>query len=57
MQPLMAEIGDRVDRSRTRLFGWLAPDQILIVLDVSAAHIYLTRPFVLSWGCFGTPTG
>lgn len=44
-----AELGDRVDWSRVHFTGKLPYDQYLKVLQVSAAHVYLTYPFVLSW--------
>lgn len=43
------ELGDRVDWSRVSFVGKLAYADYLKVLQVSAAHIYLTYPFVLSW--------
>jgi len=43
------ELGDRVDWSRVSFVGKLAYADYLKVLQVSAAHVYLTYPFVLSW--------
>ncbi|RQP23373.1 glycosyltransferase family 4 protein [Piscinibacter terrae] len=39
----------KVDPSRTHFVGKLPYDQYRKVLQVSAAHVYLTYPFVLSW--------
>ena len=44
-----AEVQDRVDWSKVYFVGKLAYADYLRVLQVSAAHIYLTYPFVLSW--------
>jgi glycosyltransferase involved in cell wall biosynthesis len=38
-----------LDLSRLHFTGWLAYDEYLQVLQASSAHVYLTRPFVLSW--------
>ena len=38
-----------LDLSRVHFVGLLPFDQYLAVLQASSAHIYLTRPFVLSW--------
>jgi len=48
-QQLMAEIGGSIDRSRVHFFGYLPPEALRAVLHISAAHVYLTRPFVMSW--------
>jgi glycosyltransferase involved in cell wall biosynthesis len=44
---VMAEAG--IDRTRTHFAGRLPYDVYRRVLQVSAAHVYLTVPFVLSW--------
>jgi glycosyltransferase involved in cell wall biosynthesis len=38
-----------VDWSRVHMVGRLPYDQLVRVLQVSSAHLYLTYPFVLSW--------
>ncbi|MBH8553695.1 glycosyltransferase [Nostocaceae cyanobacterium CENA357] len=38
-----------LDLSRVHFTGWLPYEEYLQVLQASAAHVYLTRPFVLSW--------
>lgn len=38
-----------LDRSRIHFIGTLAYEELVKMLQVSAAHIYLTYPFVLSW--------
>jgi len=37
------------DMSRLHFVGYLPYDEMLKVLQISSAHIYLTVPFVLSW--------
>jgi glycosyltransferase involved in cell wall biosynthesis len=49
-QHMLAELGGRLDLSRVHFVGWLPYAQYLAVLQVSSAHVYLTYPFVLSWG-------
>lgn len=44
-----AELGERVDWSRVHFLGKLPYAHYVKVLQVSAAHVYLTYPFVLSW--------
>lgn len=38
-----------LDRSRIHFVGTLAYEELVKMLQVSAAHLYLTYPFVLSW--------
>lgn len=38
-----------LDMSRFHYLGYLQQDELLKVMQVSSAHIYLTVPFVLSW--------
>lgn len=45
----LAEVHDRLDMSRVHLVGKVAYPTYLNLLQVSAAHVYLTYPFVLSW--------
>ena len=49
LQRYCAEIKDKVDWSKVFFVGKLSYLDYLNVLQVSAAHIYLTYPFVLSW--------
>jgi glycosyltransferase involved in cell wall biosynthesis len=39
----------KVDASRTHFLGRVPRETFIRVLQVSAAHVYLTYPFVLSW--------
>ena len=43
------EVAGRIDLSRVHFTGRLPRDRYLSALHVSAAHVYLTYPFVLSW--------
>ena len=47
---MLGELRDRLDLSRVHFVGWLPYAQYLAVLQISAAHVYMTYPFVLSWG-------
>jgi glycosyltransferase involved in cell wall biosynthesis len=47
---MLAEIGP-LDPARVHLLGRLDYRRYLSLLQVSAAHVYLTVPFVLSWSC------
>jgi glycosyltransferase involved in cell wall biosynthesis len=38
-----------LDLSRVHFTGWLPYSEYLQVLQASSVHVYLTRPFVLSW--------
>ncbi len=43
------ELGDMVDWSRVHFLGMLDRKLYLAMLKLSACHIYLTTPFILSW--------
>ena len=43
------EVKSQVDADRVHFLGRLDYDRYLEILQVSAAHVYLTYPFVLSW--------
>ena len=45
----LAQAGTPLDTSRVHFVGKLPHAEYLKVLQVSAAHVYLTYPFVLSW--------
>ena len=44
-----AEVSDEVARGRVHFLDHVPYDAYLSALQVSAAHVYLTYPFVLSW--------
>ena len=46
---LRQELGDQLDWSRIHCVGTVAHTTLRQIYRVSAAHIYLTYPFVLSW--------
>jgi glycosyltransferase involved in cell wall biosynthesis len=46
---LMNELGGALDVSRVHFVGRLAYQDYVRLLQISAAHVYLTYPFVLSW--------
>lgn len=48
-QELLDEVGAGLDLSRVHFTGKLPYDTYRRVLQVSAVHVYLTYPFVLSW--------
>lgn len=48
---LMAEVGDDLPRENVHFLGWVNHADYLKVLQVSAVHVYMTYPFVLSWSC------
>ena len=46
---LIKELGDAIDYSRVLMPGQVPYADYLRLLQISAAHVYLTYPFVLSW--------
>jgi glycosyltransferase involved in cell wall biosynthesis len=46
---MLQELGSDLDLSRVHFTGTLEYSAYLNLLQVSAAHVYLTYPFVLSW--------
>ncbi len=49
VQVMLDELGAGIDRSRVHFLGRIPYDRHLALLAVSAVHVYLTYPFVLSW--------
>ena len=49
-QQLLTELDGQFDLSRVHFLGRLNYPQYLAMLRISSVHIYLTYPFVLSWG-------
>lgn len=50
-QHFLEEVAGQLDLSRVHFVGPLPYDDLVRLLQVSAAHVYLTYPFVLSWSC------
>jgi glycosyltransferase involved in cell wall biosynthesis len=50
-QVLLAEVGAQLPMDRVHFLGGLSYEDYLRVIQVSACHVYLTYPFVLSWSC------
>ena len=50
-QVMLAEVGAQLPMDRVHFLGGLPYHDYLRVLQVSACHVYLTYPFVLSWSC------
>ncbi|WP_298933732.1 glycosyltransferase [uncultured Ramlibacter sp.] len=50
-QAMLKEVGGRLPLERVHFLGRLKYADYLRVLQVSACHVYLTYPFVLSWSC------
>lgn len=48
-EAMMAEVGGKLDLSRVHFLGQVPKPAFLKALQVSACHVYLTYPFVLSW--------
>jgi glycosyltransferase involved in cell wall biosynthesis len=50
-QIFLDEVADKIDASRVFFLGKIPYRDYLKLLQVSACHVYLTYPFVLSWSC------
>lgn len=48
-QQMLSELGPDLDLERIHFLGRVKYNIFLRILQLSAAHIYLTVPFVLSW--------
>jgi glycosyltransferase involved in cell wall biosynthesis len=48
-EAMLGELGDAIDLRRVHFLGAIPFAQHLTILQLSAAHVYLTYPFVLSW--------
>ena len=46
---ILREVAGDLDMSRVHFLGRVTHDALLKLLQISAAHVYLTYPFVLSW--------
>lgn len=46
---MLAEVGGRLDLKRVHFVGRVPYASLVRLLQVSAAHVYLTYPFVLGW--------
>ena len=50
-QIFLDEVAGELDLDRVIFLGKVSPRDYLKILQVSACHVYLTYPFVLSWSC------
>ena len=48
-EKLLAEVGGELDMARVHFVGRLTYEHYLSLIQETAAHVYLTYPFVLSW--------
>lgn len=46
---MLDELGPRIDVQRLHFVGRVEHDRMIDILSISAAHVYYTYPFVLSW--------
>ena len=46
---LLEPLEGRLDRGRLHAVGWLPLERLLALFQVSAAHVYLSYPYTLSW--------
>lgn len=48
-QKMLGEVGSRLDMKRVHFVGRIPHEELLSLMQISSAHVYLTYPFVLSW--------
>lgn len=48
-QVMLQEVGEQLDLGRVHFVGKVSHQVFVAILQVSAVHVYLTYPFVLSW--------
>lgn len=48
-EQMLSELAGEIDLDRVHFVGHLPYDQYVCVLQISALHVYMTYPFVLSW--------
>ncbi|MBR0656773.1 glycosyltransferase [Plastoroseomonas arctica] len=46
---MLAELGEGLDLGRVRFVGRISHEALIALFSISAAHVYLTYPFILSW--------
>ena len=46
---MLAEVGARIDQTRVHFLGHVPHHALIDAFSISAAHVYYTYPFVLSW--------
>jgi glycosyltransferase involved in cell wall biosynthesis len=46
---MLGEVGDRLDMDRVIFLGKIPYGRLLDLFSITALHIYMTTPFVLSW--------
>jgi glycosyltransferase involved in cell wall biosynthesis len=50
-QVMLNEVGAKLPMDRVHFLGRVPYADYLRILQISACHVYLTYPFVLSWSC------
>ena len=53
-QSLQDEMGNELDMNRVHFLGHVAYNTYLSIMRLSACHVYLTTPFILSWSFLET---
>ncbi|NDD46330.1 MAG: glycosyltransferase, partial [Synechococcaceae bacterium WB9_4xB_025] len=46
---MLALLGNRIDHERLHFLGRVPYEQLIAILQISAAHVYFTVPYALSW--------